>query len=313
MATSPSLSLFLALLFTAQAPADPVPPAQRTPGQKLVTVIPGELPMDLVWIPAGRFVMGSPPSDKDRNYGYAPKSTFPGRPTHDVEKQHTVRFRQGWWIGAKEVTQAQWEAAMGNNPSQEKGDENLPVERVSYEDVQEFLAVLNDHADAGHYRLPTESEWEYAARAGCQDRYLGDLDEYAWHRGTSSRKPHPVGQKKPNAWGLYDVHGNLTEWCSDWFGPYPDGEVVDPMGVSREESLVESNGVLIGKRVTRGGAFTGRSLHCRLSDRATCSPDKGTFYLGFRVVWVESPPKSTTSEPPARRQQMRMAPQGESG
>jgi formylglycine-generating enzyme required for sulfatase activity len=139
--------------------------------------------------------------------------------------RHQVRITKGFELGKYELTQAQWEAVMGANPS-EMRDPELPVETVSWEDVQAFFGRLNTLDDGYRYRLPTEAEWEYAARAGTNDPSVANLDAVGWSRDNSDKRTHPVGQKLPNAWGLYDMQGNVFEWCADWFtlnttGLYP--------------------------------------------------------------------------------------------
>src|SRR6185295_12837821 len=128
---------------------------------------------------------------------------------------HKVRITRQFEIGKYEVTQEQWQAVMGDNPSNFKGA-NLPVEKVSWNDAQDFLLKLNAR-DGYTYRLPTEAEWEYACRAGSMGDFAGELDDVAWYDKNSGSKTHPVGQKRPNVWGLYDMHGNVSEWCSDWY------------------------------------------------------------------------------------------------
>ena len=141
-----------------------------------------------------------------------------------------------FYLGKYEVTQEQWEAVMGSNPSNFKGPKN-PVEQVSWDDCQEFLDKLNAKAggQGGKFVLPTEAQWEYACRAGSTGKFcFGDdekqLGEYAWYDENSDSKTHPVGEKKPNAWGLYDMHGNVWEWCQDWYGAYGAEAVDDPSG-----------------------------------------------------------------------------------
>src|SRR5262249_24141391 len=171
------------------------------------------LDMPFFRTPGGEFLMGS--AD-----GYG-----------DERPVHTVRISQPFYLGQYAVTQGQWQAVMGSNPSQFTGDPNRPVETVSWEDVQEFIRRLHAREGGATYRLPTEAEWEYAARAGSTTAYgFGDdprqLSEYAWYSENAGRQTHPVGQLKPNAWGLYDMHGNVWEWVQDWYGPYTAGAAV---------------------------------------------------------------------------------------
>ncbi|MBS1786342.1 MAG: SUMF1/EgtB/PvdO family nonheme iron enzyme [Acidobacteria bacterium] len=181
-------------------------------------------------------------------------------------------------IGQYQVTQAQWRAVMGDNPSQFQGY-NLPVENVSYEDIQSFLKKLGTA-----FRLPTEAEWEYAARAGTDTEYcFGDdeklLGEYAWFSENSDSKTHPVGLLKPNQFGLYDIHGNVWEWCSDWYGSgyYAEcqqkGVVADPQGPRAGAS-----------RVIRGGSWVNGAVGCRSADRDYGAPGLRSDSLGFRLV-----------------------------
>jgi formylglycine-generating enzyme required for sulfatase activity len=182
-------------------------------------------------------------------------------------------------MGIHEVTQAQWKALMGNSPSSFQGDD-LPVEQVSWEDCQKFLAKLTGKVGQGlTCRLPTEAEWEYACRAGSQGEYcFGDdersLGEYAWYFANSEGKTHPVGQKKPNAWGLYDMHGNVWEWCADWYGDcYSPSAATDPKG--------PASGMA---RVLRGGSWYCYPELCRSADRFRLKPAHRTTLSGLRVV-----------------------------
>ncbi|MBP5320757.1 MAG: formylglycine-generating enzyme family protein, partial [Kiritimatiellae bacterium] len=161
------------------------------------------------------------------------------------------------------------------NPSRYKGD-NLPVEQVSWEDCQEFIAKGNKELGL-EFRLPTEAEWEYACRAGTTGAYggTGGLDEMGWYSNNSGSKTHSVGQKKPNAWGLYDMHGNVWEWCADWYDDYPPGSVTDPTGPA-----------FGGNRVLRGGGWCNLALHCRSAYRLRDLP--GGRY-GFRLVCSAGP------------------------
>ena len=182
--------------------------------------------IEFVWIPAGDFRMGSTSRHADSE-----------------EKPVTrVRISRGFYLGKYEVTQGQWEGVMGSNPSRFKNcGGNCPVERVSWDDVQEFIRKLNGKSGGRRYRLPTEAEWEYAARGGTTaDTYAGDLtnprgndpvlNRIAWYRENSGRRTHPVGRKAPNGWGLHDMLGNVWEWVGDWYGDYPGGTVTDPSG-----------------------------------------------------------------------------------
>jgi formylglycine-generating enzyme required for sulfatase activity len=188
-------------------------------------------PTNMVFIPPGTFRMGSPSNEVDRAYYEGP--------------QTEVIISHGFWMGKYEVTQGEYLAVMGNNPSFFTGDTNLPVNSVSWFDATNYCATLTQGEQAlGRiptncaYRLPTEAEWEYACRAWTSDRRFsyGDdpgytnLTNYAWYADNSGQTPHPVGQKLPNPWGLYDMYGNVWEWCQDWYGQYPGGIVVDPQG-----------------------------------------------------------------------------------
>ncbi len=173
--------------------------------------------MEFVLIPPGSFQMGCSSESEDC--------------ASDEKPRHEVEISQAFLLGKYEVTQAQWEAVMGNNPSWFEGAK-YPVENVSWNDVQEFIAKLLEK-EGVQYRLPTEAEWEYAARAGSRTAYcFGDdknqLRNYAWYDREDGM--HPVGKKMPNAWGLYDMHGNVWEWVQDWYGGYSDGFERDPEG-----------------------------------------------------------------------------------
>ncbi len=185
---------------------------------------------------------------------------------------HRVSITRGFEMGKYEVTQAQWEKVMGDNPSRFKGA-NLPVENVSWDDVQKFIHALNARNDGYVYRLPTEAEWEYACRAGTAGDFAGSLDEMGWYMSNSGSQTHPVGTKKPNAWGLYDMHGNVLQWCQDWYGDYPGGKVVDPQGPGSGSN-----------RVIRGGSWGSDATNCRSAARHRYSPDNRAAGLGFRLV-----------------------------
>jgi formylglycine-generating enzyme required for sulfatase activity len=233
-------------------------------------VLPNELTnsvgMKFRLIQPGTFMMGSPESELGR---------------YSDEGQHQVTLTKQYYMGNYPVTQSEYARIMGSNPSQFKGDCH-PVEQVSWEDATEFLKKLNglsEERTAGRfYRLPTESEWEYACRAGSSRAYcFGEdearLGEYAWYGKNSGNKTHPVGQKKPNAWGLYDMHGNVWECCSDWFGEYPSGAVTDPTGASTGSS-----------RVRRGGGWNFGAANCRSASRYWYDPSIRDDERGFRLA-----------------------------
>ncbi|MBP5510082.1 MAG: formylglycine-generating enzyme family protein [Kiritimatiellae bacterium] len=210
------------------------------------------------WCPAGTFTMGSPPTEEGRSYD---------------ERQHEVTLTKGFWMAETEVTQRQWKGVMGGNPSDFKGDDR-PVENVSWDDCQEFIAKVNARLPDVQMRLPTEAEWEYACRAGTGGAYggTGNLDEMGWYYGNSGRWTHPVKQKRPNAWGLYDMHGNVWEWCADRCGEYPSGSATDPTG--------PASGSL---RVLRGGSWLDRASYCRSANRDWNNPGYRYGNFGFRL------------------------------
>ncbi|MBM4089348.1 MAG: formylglycine-generating enzyme family protein [Planctomycetes bacterium] len=251
-----------------QSQPAPAPASSDPPG---LTRITNSIGMELVQIPAGEFLMGSPDSDPDAMSREKP--------------QHRVRIAKPFFLGVHPVTQEQYQQVTGTNPSFWKGA-TRPVERVSWGDAVEFcrrLSTLPDEAAAGRlYRLPTEAEWEYACRAGSTSRYCFGADEsqlvdYAWfseHKGTQ-----PVGRKKPNAWGLHDMHGNVWEWCSDWYkDDYHEKSPTD-----------EPTGPVTGSdRVGRGGGWGNPASGCRAALRCGNQPGIRDFYLGFRVAAVLS-------------------------
>jgi formylglycine-generating enzyme len=209
------------------------------------------------WIPSGTFTMGSPANELGR---------FP------AEIQHGVTLTRGFWMGDSVCTQALWQAVMGTQPSEFEGDFQRPVEHVSWDDCQGFCAEINCLAFNLQARLPTEAEWEYACRAGTTGPYNGEnLDAVGWHNG-NALSSHPVKQKSPNAWGLYDMHGSLWQWCSDWYGEYPANAITDPTGPPSG-----------GFRVTRGGCWVSNSNECRSAMRQLDGPGDRFSNLGFRL------------------------------
>jgi formylglycine-generating enzyme required for sulfatase activity len=193
----------------------------------------------------------------------------------DEKPVHEVRI-SSFYMGKYEVTQAQWKTLMGSNPSYFKGG-NLPVEQVSWNDVQIFIKRLNA-ATGKQYRLPTEAEWEYAARGGNKsrgDRYSGSnsVENAGWIGANSGSATHPAGTKMANELGIYDMTGNVWEWCYDWYGAYPDSAQNNPAGASSGSS-----------RVRRGGCWNSRAGTCRVADRGRNSPGVSAYVLGFRVA-----------------------------
>jgi formylglycine-generating enzyme required for sulfatase activity len=192
-----------------------------------------------------------------------------------------VTLTRPFHIGAVPVTQAQWEAVTGSNPSAFRGPDR-PVEQVSFDDCGAFLERLNASGE-GTFRLPTEAEWEYACRAGgtgtfCFGDDEGQLGEYGWTSANSGGQTQPVGRKRPNAWGLHDVHGNVWEWCQDWWDDYPDGPVTDPLG-SQPPALIRA-------RVFRGGCWRGGADFAASAHRGGRGPAYRASILGLRLVFV---------------------------
>jgi formylglycine-generating enzyme required for sulfatase activity len=239
-------------------------------------------PANMVFIPPNTFTMGSPTNELDR--------------ATDEGPQTTVILTRGFWIGQYEVTQGEYLSVMGTNPSPFPGDRSRPVTSVSWPDATNYCAKLTQQELAAgripagsHYRLPTEAEWECAARAGTTTRFsYGDdptyasLGSHAWYAANSGFTPHSMGQKLPNPWGLYDMEGNVVEWCQDWFGLLPGGIQTDPTGPATSPS---------GRKVTRGGAFDNTQQSCRSAERSlfNAGPFDTDTDLGFRVVLAAEP------------------------
>ena len=231
-------------------------------GLRLEVVLPGGATMEFRWIPPGTFLMGSPDSDPDA--------------AADEKPQHHVTISEGFYLGTFEVTQAQWESVMtGSNPSDPS---TLPKENISWEGSQQFIRQLNNAATGSEvYRLPTEAEWEYACRAGTTTPWsFGDdhlqLGMYAWYlRSSNQNFPHPVGMLLQNPWGLFDMYGNVMEFCQDLHGPYSAEAQVDPRGPLTGEY-----------RVVRGGYYEADFLSTRSASRAPgLAPNR---FTGFRVL-----------------------------
>ena len=188
--------------------------------------------------------------------------------------RHEVTISRGFEMGKYEVTQGQWIKVMGNNPSNFKGDDGLPVERVSWNDIQGFIAKLNALNDGYRYCLPTEAEWEYAARGGTTGPYYANLDGIAWYDANSGSRTHPVGQKQANGYGLHDMLGNVWECCADWYGEsyYGYSPSTDPKGASSGQY-----------RVLRGGSWFLYARSARVSFRFGYDPGFRVYSNGFRV------------------------------
>lgn len=264
-------------------------------GENCVISLTQEVKLDMIWIKPGTFMMGSPKDELGRS---------------DHETQHQVTLTKGYWLGKYEVTQRQWKAVMKKNPSQFVGDD-LPVDQVSWKDAMEFCRKLTERErnaerlPSGYeYTLPTEAQWEYACRAGTTtalnsgknvtttkaEGICDNLDEVGWYWMNGGKEnwnvekdpafctlpalcTHSVGQKKPNNWGLYDMHGNVCEWCLDWAGEYPTGAVSDPVGPDTST-----------ERIHRGGCWFYSPSYCRSADRSTSKPADRSLNVGFRLA-----------------------------
>ncbi len=262
--------LFAASLLSAKEPKEAVSKTKSPPKELTVDLGKG-VKLELVLIPAGEFLMGSPDSDKDAR--------------REEKPQHRVRITKPFYLSKYLVTQEQWEAVMGNNPSHFKGPKN-PVETVSWHDCQQFLGKLNAKSlpGGGKFQLPTEAQWEFACRAGSTTRYcFGDdesgFGEYAWHDANSGSKTHSVGEKKPNAWGLYDMYGNVWEWCQDWYdgADYAKSRTDDPTGAATGWN-----------RALRGSCWYCPAAGCWSAFRSYRAPECQIDSLGLRVSRVSA-------------------------
>jgi len=232
----------------------------KSVGENIVCTL-NDIDFEMVFVEGGTFTMGCTPEQSKCN--------------KDEKPAHFV-ILSNYYIGKYEVTQAQWRAVMGNNPSYFNGD-NLPVENVSWNDAQEFVHKLNNQTGK-NYRLPTEAEWEYACRGGkfsASYKYSGSntISDVAWYYENSDRKTHPVGYKQANELGIYDMSGNVWEWCSDWYGSYNSNLQTNPQGASTGS-----------QRVLRGGSWNNHAQNCRVSYRHYSSPDSRGSGSGFRLT-----------------------------
>jgi formylglycine-generating enzyme required for sulfatase activity len=246
------------------------PSATQTPSvPREVKVVRNKMGMELVYVLAGSFMMGSD--------------------MHDNEKPvHRVTIGKDFYMGRYEVTQEQWRKVKGTTVQQQgnkvstseilsgEGD-NYPMYYVSWDEAQEFIKKLNAQNDGYTYRLPSEAEWEYACRSGTTGDYAGNLDSMAWYYDNSDGKSHPVGQKQANAWGLYDMHGNVLEWCQDWYQDSYNGAPTDG------SAWVSGGGQ---KRLLRGGSWYNHAIGLRSAERVRTPPDNRSNIIGFRLVAV---------------------------
>jgi formylglycine-generating enzyme required for sulfatase activity len=258
---------------TTTPPAPPAPPAGATSAAKvagvanpvaasLKTKVSPKDGLTYVWIPPGKFQMGCSPDDQ-----HCTAVEFP---------VHSVTLTTGFWMGQTPVTEKAYMKIVGSNPSAYTGDQ-LPVENVAWSDAQAYCQAVD-------MRLPTEAEWEYAARGGSPAQRYGPLASIAWYDSSGNSiggdNPHPVGQKQPNAYGLYDMLGNVQEWVADWYGPYTSAREVDPKGPPVDEDPQGSS----GHRVVRGARSGYDAIAVTASLRDYASPIFPTPYIGFRCV-----------------------------
>lgn len=291
-ARSASLVLALGLLWAVQTSA-------QTNPTTLTVDLPGLDPrftkLDMILVPAGGFGMGAPAAERGRSITEGPR--------------HTVYISQPYYLGKYEVTQAQWESVMGENPAYHAGDGDKPIELVSWLEIQDFISRLNKMG-LGTFRLPTEAEWEYACRAGTTTRFsYGDAldradtecvcpegDAYMWFCGNNVPDDNgenykiygskPVGKKLPNRWGFHDMHGNVWEWVSDWYGYYSTATQTDPKG--------PDTGVV---KVLRGGMWNAPPILCRTASRGNAAPEFRHIGMGFRLVRTTAPVDRTPPPP----------------
>jgi formylglycine-generating enzyme required for sulfatase activity len=262
----------LALIFVSGTCMGVISARARRPAQEgsQFAYRTNDLGMEFVAVPAGEFQMGCSQDAK------------PNECSADERPRHSVQITKPFEIGKTELIEKHWDAVMGSDPSDYKGD-NLPVEQVSFTDVQAFLTKMNARNDGFLYRLPTEAEWEYAVRAGTEDQYAGatlanalvrfaKADDWAWYNVDETR---PVATKKPNAWGIYDMRGNVAEWVQDRYDPkyYSSSPAADPKGPESGDA-----------RVVRGGSFHSYPWLTRVSIRTQFPEDYKFYDLGFRLV-----------------------------
>ncbi len=243
-------------------PSKPAEPPETKPNQ----TIP-DLNIELLWIKSGTFTMGSPLGEADRHRAEGPA--------------FAVTLTKGFWLGKTEVTQEQYEGLMGTNPSRlVEAGKTAPVEQVSWIDAVAFCEKLTERERAAKrlpegyvYTLPTEAQWEYAYRAGTTEAFPGDAEAMTWYDQNSGETTHPVAQKEPNDWGLYDMGGNVLEWCLDWYDAYPHGPQTDPKGPDFGHF-----------RMARGGSWRLPLPVARAAARSGGSPGRRDYTIGFRLA-----------------------------
>lgn len=277
------LALSAALCSRAAPPGTPAGPPPGPGFGENFTI--AQAAMKMIWIRPGSFLMSDTLGDDDDT---------------------AVTITHGYWLGQTEVTQAQWQVMVEGIPVYKNiplpshfPGSNRPVENMTWGMAVEFCAGLTEVERAAgrlppgyEYQLPTEAQWEYACRAGTTGAYAGKLDDIAWYDANSGGETHPVAQKQPNAWGLYDMCGNVSEWCADWFGGYPGGRVDDPAG--------PRSGTY---RVLRGGTAATSAGACRSAFRGWMKPDIVKSWIGFRVALapVRAPAEPAKDGPRSRR------------
>ena len=234
--------------------------AYKTGDVKVMT-LPGGATIEMIWCAPGTFMMGSPKSEAGR---------------FDDEPMHPVTLTKGFWLGKYEVTQAQWESVMGENRSRFKGPDR-PVDNISWDDCKRFVGKVNA-TFGGRARMPTEAEWEYACRAGSGAPIAGNghLGDMAWYDGNSGSQTHAVGKNQANHWGFFDMHGNVLEWCFDWFSQ-PEGHATDPKGPATGSF-----------KVLRGGCWFFYERDCRSAYRLKRDPGIRNCIFGFRLACSEA-------------------------
>lgn len=229
--------------------------AQKAGTARTFDVFEG-MELEMVWIPAGTFEMGNCSGVEDRWSHY--------------ETPHEVTLSEGFWMAKLEVTQPLWLTVMGQNPSSKKGD-NYPVTDISWHQAMAFVETIQRFDPK--FDLPTEAQWEHAAKAGTNEAYSLPRDEITWHKDNSGVELHEVGTKKPNLWGLHDIHGNAGEWVKDWRAPFDNKAQKDPAGPETGE-----------RKLIKGGQFTGRPRHTQSFDRQSAPADGKYFFVGLRLI-----------------------------